>query len=72
MRAKSIKENIQDVLKPKNLIDKYFYYKSYATGLVEYIFRIKQVFPYFILEVIYNNHMVEGDYEFEYEEGTSF
>jgi len=67
---KFVKESVEDVLKPKNLVGKKFYVRSDATGMVEFIIEIVDIQgEYLDVKCIYNNHMIEGPEIFSLEEG---
>jgi len=67
---KLVKESVEDILKPKNLIGKKFYVRSDATGMIEFIIEIHDIHDEQLdVKVIYNNHMIEGPAIFSLEEG---
>jgi hypothetical protein len=78
---KLVKESIGDILKPKNIIGKCFGIKSSATGMIEYIVQIEDVFSsnsisvIYSIRVVYNNFMIEGgrfNHELELDDGKLF
>lgn len=75
---KLVKENVSDVLKPKNLVGKLLCRVSSTTGRVEFICRIEEITnpeeyeDNVICEVVYNNHMIEGPDFYGLDEGDLF
>lgn len=85
MKAKFINENISDVLKPKNLIDKLYYISSHFLSWPAFIIKITNVgsvdsqqygltniISEFACEVVINEHMIEGADFFALDSGDIF
>jgi len=69
MKAKLIEENLNDILKPKNVYNNFYYIKNFE-HIICFIFKIISITDisitdYIQCEVIYNNYKIEGQDFFE-------